>query len=241
MDLFNPAWGVLFGIVQFALFLACYRLFGRTGLYAWVGVATVLANLQVVKTIEMLGLVMTLGNITYASIYMATDLLNERHGREEARRAVWFGFFFLFASTLVMQLALVFEPDESGLEMQAAMETVFGLAPRVAAGSLAAYLISQVLDVRLFSRLRRRFAARGQFWIRILGSTLVSQFVDTLVFCTVAFAGVFETAVWIDILVTTYLIKFVVSGAGTPVLYIARSFRDEEGWWMRRKAAGKAD
>jgi hypothetical protein len=241
VDLFNPAWGVLFGIVQFALFLACYRLFGRTGLYAWVGVATVLANLQVVKTIEMLGLVMTLGNITYASIYMATDLLNERHGREEARRAVWFGFFFLFASTLVMQLALVFEPDESGLEMQAAMETVFGLAPRVAAGSLAAYLISQVLDVRLFSRLRRRFAARGQFWIRILGSTLVSQFVDTLVFCTVAFAGVFETVVWIDILVTTYLIKFVVSGAGTPVLYIARSFRDEEGWWMWRKAAGKAD
>lgn len=235
MDLFNLWWGVLFGIVQFALFLLCYRLFGRIGLFAWIGVATVLANLQVVKTIEMLGLVMTLGNITYASIYMATDLLNERHGREEARRAVWFGFFFLFASTLVMQLALVFKPDESGLEMQSAMETVFGLAPRVAAGSLAAYLISQVLDVQLFSRLRRRFAARGQFWIRILGSTLVSQFVDTLVFCTIAFVGVFETAVWVDILVTTYLIKFVVSGAGTPVLYIARSFRDE-GLWSRRQA-----
>lgn len=237
MDWFNPGWGVLFGVVQFALFLLGYRLFGRIGLYAWVGVATVLANLQVVKTIEMLGLVMTLGNITYASIYMATDLLNERHGREEARRAVWFGFFFLLASTLIMQLALVFKPDESGAEMQAAMETVFGLAPRVAAGSLAAYLISQVLDVRLFSRLRRRFAAHGQFWIRILGSTLVSQFVDTLVFCTVAFAGVFEPAVWIDILVTTYLIKFVVSGAGTPVLYIARSFRETDGLWSRRKAA----
>jgi len=222
--MFNLWWGVLFAGVQFGMFLACYRLFGRIGLYAWIGVATVLANIQVVKTFELLGFVMTLGNTTYASINMATDLLNEQHGGKEARRAVWFGFFFLSVSTIVMQLALVFEPDASGGAMHGAMAQLFELAPRVAAGSLSAYLVSQVLDVQLFGRLRRRYAARNQFWIRINGSTAVSQFIDSLVFCAIAFWGEFPQDVWLQILLTTYLMKFVISVASTPVLYLARTF-----------------
>ena len=127
-----------------------------------------------------------------------------------------------------MQMALVFEPDAHGEGMHDAMASLFGLAPRIAAGSLCAYLVSQYLDVRLFSRLKRRFAARGQFWIRINGSTLVSQFVDTLVFCTIAFAGEMPADVWLDVLVTTYVLKFVISAASTPVLYAARSMQDAE-------------
>ncbi|TGU56101.1 VUT family protein, partial [Mesorhizobium sp. M00.F.Ca.ET.186.01.1.1] len=68
--MFNLTLGVFFALVNFGLFLLCYRLFGRMGLYAWIGMATVLANIQVVKTIEMFGLVMTLGNTIYASIYL---------------------------------------------------------------------------------------------------------------------------------------------------------------------------
>lgn len=225
--MFNLFWGVLFVAVHFALWLLCYRLFGKKGLYAWIGFATVLANIQVVKTIEMLGIVMTLGNTIYTSIYMSTDLLNERYGTKEAKRAVWFGFFSLLSSTVIMQMALVFTPQAADIS-QESLETIFGLMPRLAAGSLCAYFASQFLDVRLFSYLKRRFPLRNQFWIRINGSTGLSQLADSLVFCTIAFAGVYTLDIWLQIFLTTYLFKFVISAASTPALYLARSFKVRE-------------
>lgn len=94
--MFNIGWGILFIAVNFALFLICYRMFGRVGLYAWIGFATVIANIQVTKTIELsvlsFGIIMTLGNTIYTTISMSTDMLNEKYGPKEARKAVWFGF-----------------------------------------------------------------------------------------------------------------------------------------------------
>lgn len=224
--MFNLLWGLLFVLVNFGLFLLIARMFGKQGLYVWVGVATIVANIQVVKTIELLGIVMTLGNTIFATMAMSMDLLNEKFGPGAAKKAVWLGFFSLVASTLIMQMVLVFEPQAEDLA-QSAMETLFGLMPRLAAASLTAYLISQFLDVRLFGALRRRFSGERQFWIRVLGSTGVSQFVDSLVFCTIAFTGLYSASVWVEILLTTYLFKFVIAAAGTPVLYIARKYRLE--------------
>ncbi|RKN80647.1 queuosine precursor transporter [Paenibacillus ginsengarvi] len=228
--MFNFIWGIGFVVVNFALFLLCYRLFGKKGLFAWIAFATVLANIQVTKTIELLGIVMTLGNTIYTSIYMATDLLNEKYGAKAAKQAVWVGFFSLLAATVMMQMALVFEPqgDELAQGTQQAMETIFGLMPRLAAGSLCAYFISQFLDVRVYSYLRTKFSSYGQFWIRTNGSTALSQLVDSLVFCTIAFAGLFPLTVWLQILFTTYVFKFVITAASTPVMYIARSFKPDE-------------
>ncbi|MDF2716452.1 MAG: rane protein [Paenibacillus sp.] len=228
--MFNFLWGIVFVIVNFGLFLLCYRLFGRKGLYAWIGFATVLANIQVTKTIVMLGIVMTLGNTIYTSIYMATDLLNEKYGKKAATQAVWFGFFSLLASTVMMQMALVFTPLDEPIaqEAQQSMSSIFGLMPRLAAGSLCAYFISQFLDVRVYSYLKTKFASYNQLWIRTNGSTALSQLVDSLVFCTIAFAGLYSFGVWVQIVVSTYLFKFVITAASTPVMYIARSFKHKE-------------
>lgn len=233
--MFNLWWGVLFIAANFVAFLACYKWFGRTGLYAWTGFATVLANIQVVKTIELpavaIGgavlipvIVMTLGNTIYTSIYMATDLLNEKYGHQEAKRAVWFGFFTLICSTIMMQMVLAFKPAEQGIDgVQGAMELLFGLLPQLAVASLSAYFISQFLDVKLFSKLRGKFPARNQFWIRINVSAVISQFIDSLVFCTIAFATEYPWEVWWQILLTTYVFKYIIAAISTPVLYLARS------------------
>lgn len=223
--MFNLIWGILFVIVNFGFFLLCYRLFGKKGLYAWVGVATVVANIQVVKTIAMpLDIVMTLGNTMYVTLYMTSDLLNEKYGRAEARNAVWFGFFTLLMTTVIMQMVLKFEPQQSDIA-QDSLQILFGFMPRLALASLSAYFVSQFLDVRLYSWIRSYYGSSRQLWIRSNGSTMVSSFVDTLIFCTIAFAGIYDMQVWIEILVTTYVVKFVLTGAGTPILYIARSFK----------------
>src|SRR5690606_35081308 len=109
--MFNLSWGILFVAVNFALFLLCYGLFGRKGLYAWVGFATLMANIQGLKTVEILGIVLTLGNTIYATISMTTDLLNEKFGQKAAKQAVWIGFFSLLASTIMLQMVLVFTPQ----------------------------------------------------------------------------------------------------------------------------------
>lgn len=225
--MFNVLLGVGFALVNYGLFLLCYRLFGRMGLYAWLGMATVLANIQVVKTIEMFGLVMTLGNTIYASIYLTSDLLNEKYGEKAAKKVVWFGFFTLIATTIIMQLVLLFEPQASDIS-QPALKTIFGLMPQVALGSLCAYFISQFVDVKIYSWLKRKCPGRNQLWIRNNGSTLVSQLLDSIIFCTIAFWGVYPMDVWWEILLTTYLIKFLVSAASTLILYIARNMKVPE-------------
>ncbi|MEK4140596.1 MULTISPECIES: queuosine precursor transporter [Paenibacillus] len=228
--MFNLLWGVLFVIVNFAFFLLCYRLFGKSGMYAWVGIATVIANIQVAKTIAMpFDIVMTLGNTMYVTLYMTSDLLNEKYGRAEARKAVWFGFFTLLMTTVIMQMVLVFKPQETDIA-QSSLETIFGLMPRLAVGSLTAYFISQFLDVRLYSWIRKYYSTSSQLWIRSNGSTMISSFVDTLIFCTIAFAGLYDWNVWLEILLTTYLAKFLLTAVSTPILYIARTFTfAEEG------------
>jgi len=226
--MFNFWFGALFMLAHFLLFLVCYRMFGKFGVYAWIGMATVLANIQVVKTIELslfgMAFIMTLGNTMYGTIYLATDLLNEKYGVKAAKKAVWFGFFTLIATTLIMQLALLFEPQSGALQVQESMTTLFGLMPQIALGSLAAFFVSQMLDVRLYAMLKRMFPAPNKLWLRNLGSTLISQFIDTLIFCTIAFATEFGWEDWLSILITTYLIKFIVSFVSTPFIYIARSF-----------------
>lgn len=199
-------------------------------MYAWVGIATVIANIQVAKTIAMpFDIVMTLGNTMYVTLYMTSDLLNEKYGRAEARKAVWFGFFTLLMTTVIMQMVLVFKPQETDIA-QSSLETIFGLMPRLAVGSLTAYFISQFLDVRLYSWIRKYYSTSSQLWIRSNGSTMISSFVDTLIFCTIAFAGLYDWNVWLEILLTTYLAKFLLTAVSTPILYIARTFTfAEEG------------
>jgi uncharacterized integral membrane protein (TIGR00697 family) len=223
--LFNLLWGALFVIVNFAMLVSCYRLFGKKGLFAWISLATLLANLQVLKTIELAGIVATLGNTIYLTIYMATDMLNEKYGEREARNAVWIGFFALLTATVTMQMALVFQPQPEDVA-QGHLEALFGFMPQLALASLSAFLVSQFLDVKLFSWLKLKY--QDKFWIRTNGSTLISQLVDTLVFCTIAFATMYPFEIWLQIFISTYLLKMLLSILSTPIMYWMRSLKVRE-------------
>ena len=83
-----------------AFALVLFRRFGRTGLYALIVLDIIICNIQVVKVVELFGLVTTLGNILYASIFFATDVLGEVYGKRAAREGVWLGFTSLLGATL---------------------------------------------------------------------------------------------------------------------------------------------
>lgn len=216
---FNNLLWVTFVVVDLSLALLVYRLLGKVGLYAIIVASVITANIQVVKTVQLFGLVATLGNVLYGSIFFTTDMLSEIYGKKAARRGVWLGFIGMVLMTLWMQIGLRFVPDLSDFA-QDSLSTIFGLMPRVATGSLIGYIVSQHHDVFAFHFWRSR--TKGRFlWLRNCFSTMVSQAIDTIVFCSVAFWGVFEGGVWLQILATTYVLKWFVAVADTPFIYLA--------------------
>ncbi|MFP7493839.1 queuosine precursor transporter [Terribacillus saccharophilus] len=219
--MYNDVLWIAFALINFVLLLIMYRLFGRLGLFVWIGMATVLANIQVTKTIELFGLTATMGNIIYGTIFLASDILNENYGKRIARKAVGLGFATLIIMTVIMQCVLLFDPAPSDIA-HSSLSTIFGFLPRVALGSLIAFGISQYVDVWLYALVKRMLPEDKFLWVRNNGSTMFSQLLDTLVFCTIAFAGTYEWSVWLEIFISTYVLKFVVSIISTPFLYGAK-------------------
>jgi uncharacterized integral membrane protein (TIGR00697 family) len=230
----NELLWILLLIITFLGILLAYRMFGKIGLFAWVGVAIILANIQVMKTVQIFGLVTAMGNIIYGTIFFATDVLNENYGKKEAQKAVWIGFFVLIFATIVMQISLNFVPDESDL-LSPALQEIFGFLPRIAVASLIAYLISQFHDVWAFNFWKKK--TKGKYlWLRNNASTMVSQLIDNVVFTGIAFVGlfglfgweqVFEWSIIFQIFIVSYVMKFIVAVLDTPFMYWAKKLKGE--------------
>ncbi len=231
-----PSNEVLWFILMIASFIGitlAYKLFGRTGLYVWIGMAIVLANIQVAKMIEFFGLLTAMGNIIYGSTFLATDILAEKYGKREARKGVFVGFFVLIAVTVIMQITLAFTPaPEDALDP--ALQQIFGFMPDVTIASLTAYLISQLHDVWAFHFWKQR--TKGRFlWLRNNASTMVSQLIDNatftflffVVFNPQIFAEIGWNGVW-EIFITSYVMKFIVAIFDTPFIYLATRIEPED-------------
>ena len=209
--------------VNFGFILIIYRLFGKTGLYAWVPIAAIVANIQVVKLVALVGMTATLGNIVYASSFLVTDILSEIYGKDAAKKAVHIGLFSLVAMTVLMNMALYFVPAPDDFA-QESLKNIFAFMPRVAGASLFAYFISQSHDVWAYDFWKKRFPSTKFLWLRNNASTMVSQLIDSSVFTLLAFWGVFPASALIEIFWTTYLLKWVVGAADTPFIYLARNW-----------------
>ncbi len=202
--------------------IVLYKLFGKSGLYAYICFATILANIQVCKSIEIFGVATTAGAVLYASTFCCTDVLSENHSKEDAAKAVWLGVAVNLLWICGTQITLVFAPSASDY-IQPSLEVVFGMVPRISFASLLSYVISQRLDVFMYHLIWQKTGNdKKGLWIRNNGSTLVSQSVDTVLFVTVALYGTMPNNVFVQVLGTTFLFKAVVALFDTPFVYIAR-------------------
>lgn len=218
-------------LVNFLGITLAYRFFGRYGLYAWIAMAVILANIQVMKTVSFFGLVTAMGNIIYGTTFLATDILVENHGKEEARKGVLIGLFVLIFTTVIMQISLMFAPHSSDT-LSPALEQIFSVLPRITVASIAAYIVAQMHDIWAFDFWKRRTAGR-HLWLRNNLSTIISQLLDNFVFTWIAFVGfgamwtmVFSWDVVVQIFVTSYLMKIIVSVIDTPFIYLSTRMKE---------------
>ena len=209
-------------LVYLGSVLGLYKLFGKNGLYAFAIFGTLLGNIAVCKNVDMFGAATTAGNVLYASTFLVTDILSEKYGKKDASKAVAYSFSIMLLWMLGTQLTLWFTPNANDY-IQESLQVVFGLVPRITVASLVGFLCSQNIDVFLYHFIWSKTGnGRTKLWLRNNGSTLTSQLIDTVLFTTLAFWGVYPRNVFLSILITTYVFKAVVALLDTPFMYLAR-------------------
>ncbi len=171
-----------------------------------------------VKLIGVFGLVLDAGTLIFPISYIFGDVLTEVYGFRRARQVIWLGFLCNLLAVGAISLGLVL-PAASFWEGQAAYEQILGYAPRLLTASFVAYLIGELANSFVLARMK--VATEGRWlWSRTIGSTVVGQGFDSLIFVLIAFYGTIPTAALLSVILTQWVLKSAYEALATPFTYL---------------------
>lgn len=201
-------------------------LFGKQGLMAFTTFATITANIEVLVMVKAFGMEMTLGNILFAATFLVTDILSELYGKETSKRAVNIGIITSLTMIFLTYSWMWYKPAASDWAYPS-IKSIFSNTPRLMFVSLLVYAIVQKFDVWAYHKwwnftTKKCGDKKKYLWVRNNGSTLVSQFLNNLLFTFGAFLGIHSFKTLINIVISSYIIFIVTSLADTPIIYLAR-------------------
>lgn len=183
---------------------------------AFVGVL-IISNIASTKIVQMGPFSFDGGTILFPLAYIFGDVLTEVYGYRRSRRVIWTGFLWIAIAAAVFALVDVLPPAQ-GWELQASYHSILGQAPRIVLASLLAYLAGEFSNSYVLARLKVITAGRW-LWTRTIGSTLIGEAVDTLVFLLVAFWGVLTPDLLLTVMISNYIFKVGVEVLFTPITY----------------------
>lgn len=215
---------IIYLLISFSLTVLCYKYYGKYGLFIWMTLSVVICNIQTVKLSEILSYTTSLGNISYGSIFLTSDILSEMYGEKECQKSIILSFIGMIIFTILMTIFLQYIPSKTDT-MQSSLEMVFSFMPRITLGSLTAYLLSQLIDARLYKVLKKKF---NKVWISNNVSTLISQSIDTLVFTTISFLGVISFNELLELMTTMLIVKYIIAFLDTPFMIMVTKIKSRE-------------
>ncbi len=210
----------------FSIMLVIKRLLGKEGIIGWMGIASILANLLLIKSVDILGISATLGNVLFASNFLATDILTENYGYKEAKKGVRFAIISVLVFMVVTQVALLYIPNSTDIA-QSSFELLFGLVPRIAIASVSMFALSNLVDIRLYEWLRKKSNGK-MMWLRNNLCTMICNGGENFLFYLIAFAGVIELPIILSMALSATIIEMVIALCDTPFLYISKKIKDKE-------------
>ena len=180
----------------------------------------ILSNIVSTKGVQMGPLVMDGAFFLFPAAYVIGDVISECYGFRAARRAVWTGFLAMIIAVSTFYVAILL-PAASFYEGQAAFAATLGLVPRIVVASLSGYAAGQLLNAWLLTLMKDRLGERG-LWKRLLGSTVVGEFGDTLIFCLIAapVIGISTVGDTANYVVVGFVWKTLVEVAVMPITYL---------------------
>ena len=160
---------------------------GKEALTAWIAIQAILANLFVIKQMELFGLTVTCSDVYAIGSILGLNLLQEYFGRENAKRATWICFFLMIFFALMAALHLLYLPSNVD-GTHSAFTTVLAQTPRLLLASLLTFFVVQRIDVRVFALLQNLFP-RAPLAFRTKASLVFSQLLDTALFSFLGLYG----------------------------------------------------
>jgi uncharacterized integral membrane protein (TIGR00697 family) len=169
--------------------------------------------------------ILSAGALPYPITFLVTDLLSEIYGRKRANRVVACGFVASLLVLLALWLGSLFPAIADSPVDDATYISVFQNAWRVIAASMTAYLVAQFVDIRIFHFWKD--LTRGKhLWLRNNASTVLSQFLDSLLVVLVLFGGKMEFSAMWQIILDLWLFKALVALFDTPLFYLGTAWTE---------------
>jgi queuosine precursor transporter len=166
------------------------------------------------------------GILFFPLSYVIGDILTEVYGYARARRCIWAGFAGLLFMAMMSWVVVALPPD-ANWGGQAAYESVFGQVPRIVFASICAFWAGEFINSLVLAKMKIWSDGR-KLWTRTIGSTVVGQGLDSLIFYPLAFLGVFDTATVLKLMLTQWVLKVTWEALLTPVTYAVVG-------WLKRK------
>jgi hypothetical protein len=179
------------------------------------------------KLFTAFGWVMSIGVIPWPAVFVTTDLVNEYYGPKAVRQLTLLAVGLIVYAFVLLLVCMQVTAASISPVSDAAFDMVFGQSLWIIVGSLVAFAVSQLIDSVVFVLLRRRTGGR-RLWLRAVGSTIVSQLVDTFVINGIAFglSGRLTGPQVLELSVTNYGYKFLIALGTLPVIYVGHGLMD---------------
>lgn len=162
------------------------------------------------------------GTILFPVSYIFGDILTEVYGYRRSRRVIWTGFFSaLLMSAVFMVVGKL--PPAAGWGNQEAYDKILGLTPRIVMASLIAYFSGEFSNSYTLAKMKIMTGGKW-LWSRTIGSTIVGEGVDTVLFVMIAFYGIFPSELLITVMLSNYIFKVAFETLFTPVTYLTVGF-----------------
>lgn len=188
-------------------------------------VVLLLSNIVAVKPVRILDFLrldLNSGTLLFPISYIFGDVLVEVYGYARSRRVIWMGFGFNLLAALLFWVIVMLPPSPEW-QMQEAFAMILGQTPRIVAGSLIAFWCGEFVNSYLMAKMKIWTGGR-YLWTRTIGSTMLGQAVDTVLFQTIAFAGVWDTGLLLRVIVWNYTAKVLYETLATPLTYAVVGF-----------------
>ncbi|MDR1314786.1 MAG: queuosine precursor transporter [Deltaproteobacteria bacterium] len=212
----------------------------------------IVSNLASTRMVELGPFSFDGGTLVFPLTYVLGDLMTEVYGYARSRAVIWTAFLCLGLAFLCLHLVSLL-PAPEGWEGAEAWNSILGLSPRIALGSLAAFLAGSLVNAAVLSKMKTRNPGGPPAW-RFVASTLAGEAVDTLAFAAVAFLGVISGTLWLELAVSNFVYKTGFEIVLLPLtLLLARRLKKAEGadpvdegvslspfpWSFRRRGGGE--
>lgn len=186
------------------------------------------SNIISVKLIHIFGIILPAGIIIFPVSYIIGDILTEVYGYSRSRKVIWLGFLCNLITVIFIWLAGIIKPAQLW-DGQDAYEKILGFTPRLLFASFIAYLAGEFSNAFVLAKMK--ILTKGRWlWSRTIGSTIVGQGIDSLLFITIAFVGTVPFENLLIIIVYQWLFKTLYEIIITPFTYIVVNFlKHKEG------------